>query len=56
VLLVGTAPLVYVTYALLGAGIVSAMATVLRGQARAGAVRSGSVNPRSASAARSTRR
>jgi hypothetical protein len=56
VLLVGTAPLVYVTYALLGAGIVSAMATVVRGQARAGAVRSGSANQSSASSARSTRR
>jgi Family of unknown function (DUF6113) len=35
VLLVGSAPLVYVTYALLGVGIVTAMVTVVRGQSRA---------------------
>jgi hypothetical protein len=35
VLLVGTKPLEYVTYGLLGAGILSAMVTVVRGQARA---------------------
>ena len=37
VLLVGTAPLVYVTYALLGVGIVTAMVTVVRGQGRTNA-------------------
>jgi hypothetical protein len=35
VLLVGSSPLVYVTYALLGVGIVTAMVVVVRGQARA---------------------
>jgi hypothetical protein len=35
VLLVGTSPLVYVTYALLGVGIVTLMVTVVRGQGRA---------------------
>ncbi len=44
VLLVGTKPLEYVTYGLLGAGILSAMVTVVRGQTRA----LGSAAPRSA--------
>jgi Family of unknown function (DUF6113) len=35
VLLLGSAPLVYVTYALLGVGIVAAMVTVVRGEGRA---------------------
>ncbi len=35
VLLVGSTPLAYVTYALFGAGIVTLMVTVVRGQARA---------------------
>ena len=35
VLLVGSTPLVYVTYALLGVGIVTLMVTVVRGQTRA---------------------
>ena len=35
VLLVGSTPLVYVTYALLGVGILTLMVTVVRGQTRA---------------------